>query len=81
MKYFLFILAIFFSMNVSAGGDKNRTANPIIGTGNCIYEAPIGLDLDKCQFIVASETGQITYLCDFESFVICPEEADNQGRN
>ena len=81
MKYILFFVAMVFSLSVTAGGDKNRTANPIIGDGNCIYEAPSGLDLNKCDLMVASETGQITYLCDFESFVICPEESSNQGRN
>ena len=81
MKIFLFILVSFLSMPVIAGGDKNRTANPIISDGDCFYDAPSGIDPDKCEEVAASPSGQIVYFCAFDAVVTCPEDADNQGRN
>ena len=77
MKCILLFIAMIFALPAVAGGDKNRTANPIIGDDNCIYEAPAVINSDQCNEISASPSGQIVYFCDFDSYVTCPTEEDD----
>jgi hypothetical protein len=73
MKYALLLLLLLMCSIAMAGGDKVRSANPIIGDG-CIYQVPPGLDLDQCEAINAtSQSGKdiVVYYCDVDVVVIC----------
>ncbi len=75
MKYASFLL-LFMCSIAMAGGDKVRSANPIIGDG-CIYQFPPGLDVEQCETINAtSQSGKeiVVYYCDVEVIVLCNED-------
>ena len=75
MKYALLLLILVCSVAM-AGGDKVRSANPIIGDG-CVYQVPTGLDLDRCELIPApNQAGVQVYACDLEVIVFCDEDDD-----
>ena len=73
MKYVLFLVTLMCSVAMAEGG-KVRDANPIIGEGGCIYQAPPGLDVTKCELIPApNQAGVQVYACDLTVIVLCTD--------
>ena len=82
MKTILGIILMCIVMAASAGGDKNRTASPILSPGDaaCVYTIPDNIDLNQCESVPApDQSGVSVWFCDEVLTVLCDAESDNPG--
>ena len=83
IKTILGILLLCIAMAAGAGGDKNRTASPILSPGDaaCVYTIPDNIDLAQCDEVPAPDhSGVSVWFCDETLTVLCDAESDNPGR-
>ena len=83
MRTILGIILLMAAFVVDAGGDKNRTASPILSPGDaaCVYTVPDNIDLDQCDEVPAPEQSGISvWFCDEVLTVLCDTESENPGR-